>query len=475
MPSLDELLDHRATPGVDRVALVEDPYEALALRLALVDAAQSRIDAQYYIWEKDLSGRVLAQRLFVAADRGVKVRILLDDVELGPSDVPWLALDAHPNIDVRVFNAFRRRASEGVRRVLEGLLDFRRLNHRMHNKSLCVDDHAVVVGGRNIGNAYFGLDPRANFRDLDVLACGTVAARVRASFEAFWASAHARRLPELARVRFTPLRLMQKRRRLDRFAQRALSELHGGPWDGSAVRAQLARCAMRMAQARVDVLTDTPDKLDGAASPIADGFAALIADARRDLLLESAYFVPGPEGVAALAQLRARGVRVRVTTNSLASTDVPVVHGGYAAARRLMLAAGIRLHEVKPLFPVGIRRLLRRQRSRASLHTKAAVVDGQRAFVGSMNLDPRSAHINTEIGLLIDCAEFAAQVGAALDRTASPDLSWEVRLDPASQALRWHDAAGRHGEIVLRREPRAGWSRRLQAWIARVLPVERWL
>ena len=469
MPApLDELLGARPLDA-PRVALVEDPDEALALRLALVDAARERIDAQYYIWEKDLAGRVLAQRLFVAADRGVKVRVLLDDVELGPSDVPWLALDIHPCIDVRVFNPFRARAHEGWRRLLEGLLAFRRLNHRMHNKSLTVDDAATLVGGRNIGNAYFGLDPKANFLDLDVLATGATAAAVRGSFEAFWNSPHARPLNELARVRFTPLRLMERRRRLDRFAERALTGLHGGPWDEAKARGQLARCAARLAPAEVAVLTDHPDKLAGAPSPIAEGFAALCREARRELLVESAYFVPGEEGTEGFAALAARGVRVRVATNSLAATDVPLVHGGYARWRRPLLRAGIALHEVRPTLPAGLRRLLRRRRSRAALHTKAAAFDRERAFVGSMNLDPRSARINTEIGLRIDCPSFAAEVAAALDRTASAERSWALALDPRDR-ITW-----REGERVLTREPRAGWTRRLLAFVVRLLPVHHWL
>jgi putative cardiolipin synthase len=466
---LHEILPDARAGAPPRVALIEDPAEALALRLALVDAARERLDAQYYIWEKDLAGRVLAQRLFAAADRGVQVRVLLDDVELGPSDVPWLALDIHPSIDVRVFNPFRTRAGQGWRRLLEGALAFRRLNHRMHNKALVVDDAATIVGGRNIGNAYFGLDPRANFFDLDVLATGTVAVQVRASFEAFWESPHARPLNELARVRFTPLRLMERRQRLDRFAARALASLHGGPWDEAMARGQLARVAPRLAAAEVAVLTDLPDKMAGGASAIADGFTALCRGAEREALLESAYFVPGAAGTAGFAAMVARGVRVRVATNSLAATDVPAVHGGYARWRRPLLRAGVALHEVRPSLPAGMRRLLRWRRSRAALHTKAAAFDRERAFVGSMNLDPRSARINTEIGLRIDCPAFAEAVAQALDRTAAPERSWALALDPRGRLV-W-----RAGEGALRREPRASWARRLLAFVVRLLPVHDWL
>lgn len=463
-----------ARPGdAPRVALLEQPDEALTVRLALIDAARVRIDAQYYIWEKDFAGRLLAQRLFVAADRGVKVRVLLDDVELRPSDVPWLALDSHPNIEVRVFNPFRTRMSHGWRRLLEGVLDFRRLNQRMHNKSLTIDDVATVIGGRNIGNAYFGLDPRANFRDLDVLATGSVAGAVRVSFETFWASRHARPLPELARVRYSPLRLLARRQRLDRFARRALAELPLGEWNADTVHGVLAGVAERLAQAEVEVLTDNPDKLDGARSPIAERFAALRAGARTELLVESAYFVPGEDGVEALTELVARGVRVRVTTNSLASTDVPIVHGGYSAARIPLLRAGVQLHEARPNFPIGMRGLLRGKRSRAALHTKAAAIDRRSAFVGSMNLDPRSTRLNTEIGLLIHCAEFAGQVADALDRTAGADLSWAVSLVDGTQPA-WSCADGGKHWLTMR-EPRASWSRRAQAWLVRILPVHHWL
>lgn len=464
-----------ATPASTNaaVALLDDPHEALTARIALIDAARSSIDAQYYLWMHDTAGRLLMQRLLAAADRGVRVRVLLDDIQVVLRDLPWVALDHHPRIDVRVVNPFRVRGRWSLARVLEALARFWTMNRRMHNKALVVDGIEAIVGGRNIGNEYFGISGAANFKDLDVLVSGAAAASIGASFERFWASPLARPAKTLARVRLTPLRLQRGRARLDRFAARALAELGEAFPSLAVVGAEIARLRARLEPAGVHVLADTPEKFTDGGPGMVEAVCRLTDAAQFELLLESAYFVPTAARAAALAALAARGVRVRVLTNSLASTDVPMVHGGYARWRRRLLEAGVALHELKPLWTRPLRLDWRRPSRRASLHTKAGVVDGRYAIIGSMNLDPRSAELNSEIGVLIDCPSLAAQTRRVLDRAASPEHAWAVAIAPDG-GLEWCSEVGGRTEC-LRREPRAGRWRRLLARLVRHLPIERLL
>jgi putative cardiolipin synthase len=456
------------------VALLADPHEALTARIALIDAARASIDAQYYLWFHDTAGRLLMQRLLAAADRGVRVRVLLDDIQVVLRDLPWVALAHHPRIEVRVVNPFRVRGRPRLRRVLEGLARFSLLNRRMHNKALIVDGIEAIVGGRNIGNEYFGISGASNFRDLDVLVSGAAAGAIGASFERFWTAELACPMLELNRVRLTPLRLARGRARLDRFAGKALIALAEVYPSLAVVGAEIARLRNRMAPASVRVLADTPDKFEADTESVVEAVCALTDRAEHEVLLESAYFVPTASRVEALAALRARGVRVRVLTNSLASTDVPLVHGGYARWRGTLIDAGVELHELRPTWLRPLRFDWRRPSRRASLHTKAGVVDRRYAIVGSMNLDPRSAALNSEIGVLIDCPSLAAALCALLDRSASPDHAYAVER-AADGRLRWRGQDPTGAATVERREPLAGRWRRAVATLTRLLPIERWL
>lgn len=455
-----------AAQGHSGVLALVDGVDAFAARLALVRAAERSIDIQTYIWADDNTGRMLVEQLRRAADRGVRVRLLIDDNTTGRLEDLIALLDDHPGIEVRLFNPFPTRPL----RVADWLSDFDRMNRRMHNKTFTADNQLAIVGGRNIGNAYFAAGPEVSFEDTDLLVAGTVVPQVSASFDQYWNSA----LAYTAAAVLPPVPVPDAQDFRQRL-QQAMASPQGLAYRQalatSDVVEALASRRLPLAWTRVRVLADEPDKLQR--DPQAQGgqlFAALqpvLAGAQTSLDLVSAYFVPGDVGTEALAAVARRGVRVRVLTNSLAATDVTAAHAGYARHRAALLAAGVRLFELKPAFsPEAPRRRARVGSSQASLHAKTFAIDGRQVFVGSFNLDPRSVRLNTEIGLLVDSPALAAEMGGVLEQM-TPDFAWEVTLDPAGH-LHWSDGAS----APLHREPDASLWRRVLVRVLSWLPID---
>lgn len=461
----------------DGVALLPDAAAAYTLRADSARAARHTLDLQYYMWRGDVTGRLLAGEILAAADRGVVVRLLLDDVYALGRERVLGALDAHPNIAVRLFNGTRWRRFGRFGLLLEIAFGGWHLNRRMHNKNWIMDGQLAIVGGRNIGDEYFDLVPEGEvaFRDLDIAILGTAAAQATAVFNRYWHSPLARPAAEVTTTAALPESLPRLRRELAVARARHKAELRlaplfdpAGPPEWLDLTAMEARC--------IQVVADPPDKARRGLrarkrARAAGGIAAEIADAlrvaRHEALLISPYFVPGRAGLALLRELRARGVRVSVVTNSLAATDVVAVHGGYAKYRPALLDAGVTLFELKPT-PGDERTSLLGSRG-AALHTKAFVVDGVLAFVGSFNLDPRSAALNTEMGAFVRHRRVAREVAAEHARLAEPSRSWQVVWEDGR--IGWRDGAG----PLLRQEPRAGWWRRRLAGLVRLLPLEEQL
>lgn len=454
-------------PGHSGLRLLKEGRDAYLARLGLAELAEHSLDAQYFIWEDDRIGLVLLERLMAAAERGVRVRLLIDDVHNSGRDLRLAALDAHANVEVRVFNPFGSRQWP-LWRALELLRDFSRLNYRMHNKAWIADNSTAIVGGRNIGEHYFGLHAETNFRDLDLFVAGPAVSEISAAFDAFWNSAWAIPIASLVLKRRKPRHAARLARRL----RRQIAALPGFPYPVQLDAAELeARLEPDMVWAAARVVHDPPDKLARGGTPVWDALNGLFAGVERECLLESAYFVPGPEDLTRLNDLSRRGVRLRALTNSLASTDVLVAHAAYAKHRPALLAAGVELHELRPDSPLGWRRLFRRRRrSRSALHAKAGVFDTRWVMLGSFNLDARSIAINTELVLIVDSPELAERLRRLMDASATPSHSWRVRTQ--GRGLLW-EGEGKNGSERWTREPRAGWWRRGLARLLSWLPLDK--
>ena len=437
--------------------------------MLLAEAAERTLDVQYYIWRQDITGTLLAGALHRAADRGVRVRLLLDDNNTAGLDAAIAALDAHPNIEVRLFNPFRTRRW----RLLGYLLDFARLNRRMHNKSFTADGEATIVGGRNVGDEYFGAGSRFVFIDLDVLAIGPVVADVSSDFERYWTSASAQPvtsvIPAASAAVLAHAAAAAARVERDPAAASYLEAVRD-----SALVQDLMAGSLRLEWADVHMVSDDPAKGLGRAREdqlLWTRLQQLIGVPKRSLHLMSPYFVPGARGVQDLTSFARQGTSVRILTNALESTDVAVVHAGYAKRRQPLLAAGIELFELKRSagMPSARGRTMTGS-SAASLHAKTFAVDDERLFVGSFNFDPRSQRLNTELGFVIDCPALARAIAEEF-RTTIPEHAYKVSL--ADGAVRWEER--RDGKtLVFETEPHASLWQRIVVAVISLLPIE-WL
>lgn len=451
------------------VVLVPDNVVAFAVRALSARAATQTLDLQYYMWDEDVTGRLLAREVLQAADRGVRVRLLLDDLYVRGSERELATLSQHPSIEVRLFNPFQVRAWGMLGRSIELLFAGYRLNHRMHNKAWIVDGQIMIGGGRNIGDEYFDASRQFNFRDLDLAVVGRIVSQAVALFDRYWRSRRVRPIGQVATLRPLSGGLNELRRAFDAAAKSA-----SAPAYLERVRAfpnlagLLEEGRVQVEADKVRIVADSPRKRLGRhRSPgLLNLIRTALHGARTRVFLISPYFVPGRRGARFLTDLTRRGVRVSILTNSLAATDVLAVHGGYARYRRRLLRAGIELYELKrggqegkSLFGSG----------GASLHTKAFGVDDGLTFVGSFNLDPRSANLNTEMGTFVEDAALAGQLYKEYQRLIDPARSWTVSLDGPRLAWRG-EVEGR--ACILHGEPGTTLTRRILARVLGWLPIE---
>lgn len=465
----------REHPGLSGFSLLTGGEEALVVRHDLTLLAARGIDIQYYIWEGDTSGRLMAAALLAAAERGVRVRVLIDDIHTKGRDFNLAALDAHPNIEIRTFNPFARRDARNLNLVT----DFARLNHRMHNKAFIVDGAVAIVGGRNIGDDYFGLNRQVNFRDIDVLAGGPVAVEISSSFDQYWNSEWAIPVGALAEEVPGPERAAAIRADLAAWA----ASLRDFPYR-LAQTADEAEHALRAALGPLvwgaaTVVYDTPAKTGGNGERgVAEGLRPEIVALQKELLIEVAYFIATEPGVALLGDLVDRGVRVRILTNSLATNDLVPGHAGYSRYREDLLRRGVELYEFRPAAlapPRGSWSPLAAS-SKASLHSKAMVFDDEKVFIGSFNLNPRSVELNTEIGVIIESAGLARQVADFMDTGVQPDSAWQLHMatdNAHAEKLVWTAQDGNGEPVVHDVDPDVSRWRRFKAWFIAILPVEK--
>lgn len=453
----------QAHPGESGILPLADALESFAARVLLVRAAERTLDVQYYIWRDDLTGNLLLNALREAADRGVRVRLLLDDNGVA-MDAKLLALDRHPGIEVRLFNPFSIRRPKALGYVTH----FSRANRRMHNKALIVDSQAAIVGGRNVGDEYFGATDGVLFADLDVLVMGAVLPELSTDFDRYWASASAYPIDRIV-VRETLKEDAAAQPERDPRAARYVEALRQSRFVSDVLNGGLVP-----QWSRVEMVSDDPRKGLGLAEKeglVTHQLAQVLArPPRRSLDLVSPYFVPTAAGVEVFERLAARGVRVRILTNALEATDVSAVHSGYARYRKALLRSGVELYEMRRgAVVMGRSGVL--GSSGSSLHAKTFAVDGERVFVGSMNFDPRSAHLNTELGFIIDSPAMAQAVGQVFDREV-PAAAFTVRLDEHGDLV-WIER--REGQAIQHtREPGATAGRRAWIGLLSVLPIE-WL
>ena len=461
-------------PGETGIYALPEPGSAFAARVQLAAAADRSLDVQYYIWHGDETGRLLFEALWQAAERGVRVRLLLDDNNTSGLDETIAALDGHANMEVRLYNPLFHRGF----RALNYLTDFGRVNRRMHNKSFTADNQATIVGGRNVGDEYFGAGTAVGFKDLDVLAVGAAVPEVSKAFDLYWNSRSA--YPSSKLVGGAPPGAGAE-------LERQFDSVRASPAAAAYVRAlyettfarDLLQAALPFEWASTKLLHDDPAKtLDTTGRKdvlLLSAMLQAVGRPQRSFDLVSPYFVPGDGGTKAICELARTGVRVRVLTNSLAATDVGAVHAGYAKRRETLLAAGVRLYELKPTAGLDERHArgpVGGGSSSASLHAKTFAVDDARIFVGSFNFDERSALLNTEMGLLIDSPALSQRLAQAFDGDI-PRSAYEVRLAAGSGRLEWIERTDT-GETRHDTEPGAGFLKR--AWIGflSLLPIE-WL
>jgi len=456
-----------ANGGRSGFRLLANGLDAFVARATLIELAERTLDLQYYIFHPDQTGSLVIDRLVAAADRGVRVRVLLDDWgTMDKNDAAVATLDAHAQIEIRLFNPYIHRT--GLGRLAELVTSFTRVNRRMHNKQLIADGASVVLGGRNIGDEYFSLG-ELDFQDVDVLAVGPVAQQSAQSFESYWNSDWA--VPVDRLVHADRKESAAARQALQQRCEQLADSPYGRALAESSLASDLRSQGPHLHWAGARIIADPPEKLKEPPGTRSDAFlggqlSPYARAVRSGMLVVSPYFVPGKDGVAFFGEQRRGGVDIRVLTNSLAATDVWLVHAGYMKYRRPLLQAGVKLYELRPEAagargPRGSGIAI--GSSRASLHAKTFVFDRTSVFIGSVNIDARSLEQNTEVGVLVESPELAAQVADLFDRWASPALSYEVTRG-AGGRLEWTGG--------FTHEPNAGFWRPLGARFFSHLPIE---
>jgi len=455
-------------PGESGFHPISDGIDALATRLLLANRAERTIDAQYYLIKDGITGSAFIFVLLEAADRGVRVRLLVDDMFTGGFDAGMAGLDSHPNFEIRIFNPFARRSM----RFMDGVTSFSRINRRMHNKSFTVDNQVTIIGGRNIADEYFGAREDAKFGDLDVMAIGPVVDEVSNMFDTYWNHIRAAPLEAFAKMPDDPAAELERvRALLEESREHALTTKYA-----AAVKALILEHIDEDTSAFIwapyVLAVDSPDKSFKSKAATADSIVTPLREsllsATTEAIIISPYFVPRKTGIEALIALQESGVNIIVITNSLAANNQASVHGGYSPSRKPLLRAGVRIYEVRPDAEISGSEIVAAHGPKATLHTKAFVIDRRETFIGSFNFDPRSAKINTELGVIIRSpkmsADFADRVHGLLDKQ-----TYEVFLNEQGK-LRWRSFENGQ-EVILKKEPQTTWSQRFGAGFMRILPI----
>ena len=462
-------------PGKSGFVLLDSGERAFTSRNAMTQIAEKTIDVQYYIWGSDIIGSILINQLIKAAERGVRVRLLIDDVQSGGRDFGLAKLNAINNFEVRIFNPFQDRNF----RAFEFIANMSKLNHRMHNKAFIMDNTFAIIGGRNIGDQYFGVSPDKNFRDLDVLTTGPIVKDISTSFDVFWNSEWA-----------IPIQAIVKKQPSQKEVRKGIQELQEYiesdkefPYPIHRTREEIYQrmnaTKDKLTWADAEILYDDPAKKIDTGT----GYQGIIPHLRKwvdntqeEILIESAYYIAGPGGAKRVLELHEKGIKIRVLTNSMATNDVAAAFVFYEKYRRGLIESGAELYELRP--DLNSQRKfwsLLASKSIASLHTKVIVFDRQKTFIGSFNLDPRSVDLNTEVGLLIDSPELAEQVINYMNVGTKPSDSYRLEIEKNNKVdkgkLVWiSEEDGK--EVREYSDPKSGFWRPVSAWFISLFPIE---
>jgi putative cardiolipin synthase len=458
---LESVFAKRHGPQKSGFLLLENSAESLNWRLALIDEARYSLDVQYYLWYTDDSGNMVLKRCLDAARRGVRVRLIADGLILIGGGKTLAAIDTHPNIEVRIFNPLEQQRAN---RSLKSQQTLERFNYRMHNKIIVADNHITILGGRNLGNEYFGLNQTYNFLDLDVLGLGPAARQMSKIFDHFWNSTWV--VPGYAYAHDVPEGYLQEE---ERFLAKSLEQsqvlqnfpLERRNWT-DLLQSLPAKLKIGTSSKVYDILED-----EVISQRMATELPEFSKTAKNELLIINAYLIPDEQMLAEAGNMVQRGVNVRIITNSLSSQDVPAVNSHYGPYRKRLLEAGIDLYELRhdaaiksevdtPPVVSGF----------VGLHTKASTVDRTHAYIGSFNLDPRSRNFNTEMGILIDSPELAEELAQKIEYLMQPENSWRVQLDEEGK-LMWVS-----GDKILRRQPAQSFWQRVQDVFFKLFPKE---
>nr|WP_232312918.1 phospholipase D family protein [Enterovibrio coralii] len=437
-------------------------HDALLTRLAMIESASHSLDLQYYIFRDDETSQLLVWRLYEAAERGVKVRLLLDDMQSRKdSDIAYL--NAHPNIEVRLFNPHQYR----FLRMLSWVTDGDRLNRRMHNKSMTADGVVSVVGGRNIGNEYFSFKSDVEFGDFDVLLNGPVVEETQVQFDEYWNSRFSAPMAWIQKSDRVPnSEDIEHWRKVSQIEHQFTSDTYN--FDTLPLYKDIKNNQVSLHWGEASLLYDLPEKVGNGQSQLIDGLVELLASVEHTAVIISPYFVPTKAGTKALANAAKQGKNIVILTNSLASNDVFAVHGWYAKYREELVAAGIELWEMKAKAKIEHQWSVTGS-SRSSLHAKVMMLDDRKLFVGSMNMDPRSAELNTEMAVVFDHPEYVLKAKQGLEGLLYTSA---YKLELQNGNLVWRDF---ESDEVLDEEPDAGFLLKSGAWLSGLLPIENWL
>ena len=466
-------------PDLTGYLVLFEPLEALATRLSLIDKAEKRLDLQYYIWDNDKVGSLALHALIRAADRGVKIRLLIDDNNAKSTEGIFLALAQHPNIEVKLFNPYRFRKY----RALDMILDLKRINRRMHNKSFIADHQVALIGGRNMTNQYYNVSDNYQFSDVDVMLVGTAVKDISHSFDEYWNHEYAYKVQEVVKQSAHHLSYESLKRQLDEHYKRVTVQNYLDLTSNSQAIDSLMSRDIQLDWVKAEVVKDSPDKIKSKAKKKEHLNFQLIQhleQPEKNVDLISAYFVPEKKGAKMLTDLAKDGVKVRVLTNSFKANDVAVVHAFYGKYRQNLLEHGVQLYEFLPALnkndldkntedlakkaKVSIKGL-----SRSSLHAKLMALDEKQVFIGSFNFDPRSAYLNTEIGVLLNSPPLAQAVHTTMDENLSK-YAYKLVLD-ANKKITWQRQTPQ-GPVIYTKEPRMKWWQRAGIKMLSWLPIE---